>query len=222
MTAPMTLRDLPPTAYDLQRQRDRVVLAEDAERERLRLRADNHDRGHEEPKPGDRFYVQLDGSILRRRRSGVEFVRNTRIGLVVVEGPEDEVRKMQMANKTIDGLGVVGVLGMEYIFEDHALHVFEVPLDEANVKALRDSHELLEKRLAEANAELEALRTEKRNARMNAVDNGDGRPSRLPAQRSVKPAQAPQASAPTPAVSPTTAQPDHAEHNEFGAEPEHK
>jgi hypothetical protein len=179
------LDDLPPTLHEQEVARNRVVIRANERRERARVRAANAKRGFSEPTPGDTLFVQLDGSITRRTRSGVRFERYTRIEVQVVEGTEEEVKAKQVAKVASGGVvDFVSVLGAEYIIEDMALHVYESPAATADVQELERRKAAVEEELKVSRAEnarlQEALRKE-RKARQSAVDTGTGAPNRLQA-----------------------------------------
>ncbi len=196
--------DLPPTMHELEMRRQDAETRRNYRRELLRIRRDNAKRGHAEPVQGTTLYVQLDGSVSRRRRAGIGFERGQQVAVEVVSATDEEVKAIQATGKN-----VVNVYGAEQILEDNALHVYAQPMADIGIEALKQSHASLEEELRVTRAERDDLQAKIRDARMTAKDPGDGRPGRLAAAAKVA-----QTSAPASAAAPTTAS---AEHSEFGA-----
>ena len=172
---PKMFDDLPPTPFEIEEARHAKISAENAHRERARLHRDNRRAGHPVPKDGDTFYVSLDRTVPRRTRSGLKFEKdNPRVAVQIRDLPDAEIAEMQRS-----GVYVVGIEGAERLLEDAALHVHHraQDLDDRDVEALRAQTRAVEEELKTTREELKRLR----DARMNAPDKGDGRPSRIPA-----------------------------------------
>lgn len=177
------LDNLPPTQFELDQLRHMKITAQNAKREQRRRRAANQVKGFDEPRPGQVLHVQLDGALTRRSRAGIRFERNVRIEVKVVSDQDYATTKAKN-----QAAHVVTVDGAESIFEDMALHVFEVPMGDDDLAALIQSNRDLEEVVKverDENARLRAALAE-RKARMAAPDSPDGRPSRLPAAQAAR------------------------------------
>jgi hypothetical protein len=145
----------------------------------------NRAKGFPQPKVGDTFYGWLRKSVRSgvRSREGINFEPGQNVTIKVVadeEGDTRDVRPVRLA-----GTSTVTVDGMERIFEDDTLVINRDPTaivtdDIATLDAagLRAAQEAAAARSAAAGKRLAELEAE---ARRNAPDPGDGRPSRLPA-----------------------------------------
>ena len=217
---------LPMTPFAIDELRHARIRELNDKRERNRLRRANAKRGFDQPKVGQTYHIQLDGSITRRSRGadpafpgvpGIRFERNKRVEVTVVS--DDEFQDVKSRHPETP---VVTVHGAERILEDDALHVFEAPMTDADVEQLtqeRDSARSDLKLQTEENARLNALVAEMR-ARRNAPESKDGQPTKLPAQQAARAAAA-QTSAPAAKpVAPVA--PGSATANDFGGEPEKK
>lgn len=195
----MDLDDLPPTLYEIEQRRFDLETRRNHKRERIRIRRDNDKKGHAEPVPGTTLYVQLDGSVTKRNRSGIRFERGQQVSVTVIDADDAETKAQQETGKL-----VVNVYGAERILEDSALHVYAQPTVEHDVEALKTRNSALEEELRVTRADRDELHKTIRDARMGAKDAGDGKPARLQAAAAARAAAA-QTSAPT------------TEHSEFGA-----
>lgn len=188
---PATLVDedgLPMTPFAIDQLRHSRMTAINEKRERLRLRRSNDKKGFEEPKVGQVYFVQLDGSITRRSRGrdprwdypGIRFERNKRVEITVVSDEDYEKTK----SNTPDA-NVVTVHGAELIIEDGALHVFETPMSSEDIGEIRQRNTELEEELQLARAEVAKLRqaAAEMKARREAPDSPEGKPNKLAAAR---------------------------------------
>jgi hypothetical protein len=238
---PATLIDedgLPMTPFAIEELRHARIRELNSMRERYRLRRANQKKGFDEPKVGQTYHVQLDGSVTRRSRGsdpafpgvpGVRFERNKRVTVTVVS--DEEYGEIKARDRDAP---VVTVHGADRILEDDALHVFETPVTDLDLDTLvqeRDDARAALEQQQQENARLQqAIAAMK--ARREAPESTDGRPTKLPAQAAAKATA--QTSAPTsPAGKPAAAQgpggkspaaPPAAPGNDFGgpADPEHK
>lgn len=202
---------LTPTLYEQEQQRNAIIIKENDRRERIRIRRDNAARGFDQPKPGDKLHVQLDGSAgVRRTRAGIKFERGVRVTVEVVDMSEEDVRDAQAgrlspaelaklpdestrewaARVRVQERNVVSVYGAEQILEDSALHIYQhaPAADEEALEALRARNLQLEEEIRASHADRAELARLRREARMNAPDTNDGRPTRLRAADAVGPA----------------------------------
>jgi hypothetical protein len=153
-----------------------ATLVTNAENERLRLAAENRLAGRSKPEPGDRFYVT---TAVRpgRSRAGCMFSPDKRTE-VRIALPGDALGPVK------DGEGVlhyvVDVHGGEMILADNALSFSIVSADQVDAADLRRQIATRDQRIAALEAENARI---VREARMAAVDKGDGSPSRLAAAR---------------------------------------
>jgi hypothetical protein len=187
------LDDLPPTPFELEQLRNAKVTRDNEKREMVRVRRANQAKGFAAPKVGQTYHVQLDSSISRRSRSGTRFEKNHRVAVTVVTNEEFEAAKARSATAP-----VVTVLGAEYILEDDALHVFEAPMSDHDVDALRQRNVELEDEARTAREDNARLRQQlaERAARMSAPESTEGRPTRIPAAQAARAAAAGKAPAP--------------------------
>lgn len=186
---------LPLTPFEVDQIRHAKVNEQNERREIHRIRKSNQRKGYDAPEIGAVYHVQLDGSVTRRTRGavrrsdgtvipGVRFERNKRVEITVVDDESAIAAKALNADAP-----VVTVLGMEYILDDDALHVFESAMTEVDAEELRRANVAQEEELKVTRAEADRLRRENaelRAARMNAPESTDGRPTRLPAANSAK------------------------------------
>jgi hypothetical protein len=194
------LEDLPPTPFEVDTERHRIVTEQNARRERIRLRKANAKKGFAEPKVGEVLHIQLDGTITRRTRGGVRFERGQRIPVTVVDMDPDRLRQAQMS-----GQSVTDIAGAERIIEDTMLHVYRSAGGSADQSATEAKLAAVEEELRITRADLARAR----EARMEAIDKGDGSPARLAAARKVA------AAAGKPPAAAGATEVDH----EFGAQP---
>jgi hypothetical protein len=209
--------DLPPTPFEIEERRHQIISAQNALRERRRLRANNQANGHDEPQPGMTLHIQLDGSVNRRGRAGLRFEKGQRMSVTVVDASDDEVAAMQRSGKA-----VVNIYGAERLLEDTALHVYPTAMTEEDIGDLKAKNAALEEELRVSNEERSKLREAMRAARMAAEDKGDGRPVRMQAAKAAAAAVA-STSAAAPGAKPGAAPKDAGSPKEpssdFGGEP---
>ena len=199
ITKPETLVDehgFPMTPFEIEQLRHEKVTATNIAKERIRLRKANAKKGFDEPTVGQKYHVQLDGSVHRRGRSGVRFERGATVEITVVSDDEHAEIKARAPDAP-----VVTVEGAERIIEDTALHVFERPPAADDLDALRRSHAAVEEELRASRADAAKLRQAiaEMTARRNAPESTDGKPAKLQAQAAAR-AAAPAAQASAPAT----------------------
>lgn len=175
------LDDLEPTAFELEQRRHELVTADNDRRARIMLRRANQKKGHTQPRPGDRYHVQLDRTIKARTRAGLRFESGSRAPVEVVDGSEDEVKLAQQA-----GHRVVTRHGMDRILGDDMLHVYDAPMRDADVVELKAKLAQAGERATLLEQENERILRMVRDARMAAKDSEDGSPSRLLAARKAR------------------------------------
>lgn len=213
--------DLEPTEYEKQEHRHRLVTADNERRVRV-MRARSNRRNHSEipaPKVGTTYYVSLARGLIRRNRAGVKFEAGVRVEVKVVDGDEAELRQKNHAGATP---ALVTINGAEEIIEDDALTIYPRPelADEDVTNALleaRARNAALEQELKTTRAEAAQLR----EARMNAKDEGDGKPARLMAQAQAREAAAAGKPAQSTAAAPA-GKPKLAADEDFAGTPEKK
>lgn len=176
------LSDLPPTPFELDQERHRLVIEDNNVRERYRVREANAEKGWDEPKPGEVIYVQLDGTLVHRNRSGLRFERNQRIAVVVIEGTEQQVRAKQQAGYTERGMQVVSIYGADLIIQDTSLHKYKGPMAPDDIDSLKRDNAAKDEALRLAQEQLRQLQAQMSEARRGAAPSRDGRPSKLNAQ----------------------------------------
>ncbi len=165
----LQLEVLTPEEQQAKVEKDR---ADDAVRQIVKLALKNRAAGLPEPRPGDRLYVQLQVGIPARSRAGVVFVQNKRTVVEVVDS--DASAEDRKPGSGVDAC--VTPAQAEEILADTALSVGARSSTEVDGAKLRAQLDRVE-------AENQKLRQQIRDARMNAKDGGDGRPSRLDAAR---------------------------------------
>lgn len=181
---PDSIRDLKPTQYELDERRNKLVNAENAIREAKRVYDANRAAGHPVPEDGDKWMVALDSKVARRSRSGLQFERDQRLPVEVLDLPEDEIKARQA-----NGERVVSLMGAEYILEDSALYVIQGADDDRKVAELEAAHAKiaeLEEELRLSRSEQAQLDAKKRQARQSAPESPTGAPTRLQAARAVE------------------------------------
>lgn len=189
---PATLVDpatgLPMTPFEIEQLRHQIVSDINAKRERFRLRAANQAKGFDEPKVGQTYHVQLDGSISRRQRGGLRFERGARVEVKVVSDADFEKIKANAPDAP-----VVTVHGAERIIEDTAFHVFDRPMEE-DAERLRQHNAQLVAELEAAREDAAELRRamEVMKARRAAPESPEGKPTKLAAQAAVRSDAAPE------------------------------
>lgn len=207
---------LPMTPFAIDQLRHERVAQLNEKRERFRLRRANQKKGFDEPKVGQTYHVQLDGSISRRTRGsvlledgtripGVRFEKNARVRVTVLSDEECRDVKARAPDAA-----VVTVMGAERILEDGALHVFEGPMDDADVENLKSKNLQLEEELKatrDDHARLTRALAEMK-ARRDAPESAEGKPTKLAAQRAVRTGAA------------ETAVPPASAGNDFGGPPD--
>jgi hypothetical protein len=194
---PATLIDddgLPMTPYAIDQLRNQRITEINLKRERFRLRRANQAKGFDEPRVGQIYFVQLDGTVSARTRGSVElpdgtrirgirFERNRRVEVEVVS--DEEFLSIKATNP---GALVVTVHGAEQILEDTALHVFETPLSEADVEELHRKNAALEEEVRTTRDDNSRLRTAlaEMKAGRAAPDSPTGAPSKLAARAAAR------------------------------------
>jgi hypothetical protein len=186
---PKRYEDLPPTPAEIMEATNRLVSANNEERERLRVARDNRRRGYDEPRPGSKMYVSLDRTIEARRRAGVRFERGHRFTVLVVDASDAEVALAQEEIRMPDGKalpagvdGVVNPWGAEQILADDALTVHQNAASPEDAEQLRRENEALAVEASKLREEVASLRSV-RDARISAGPSEHGEPSRLIAAR---------------------------------------
>jgi hypothetical protein len=166
-------QDLPPTEFEREEARHRIVTEQNLKRDRIMRRRRNKEAGYPRaPMPGDKLYVSVERSLQRRSRAGLRFERGQPQAVEVVALSDEDVLKEQKAGKY-----VVNPYGADMIIEDTSLILARGPQAASDDVVERNAQ--LEEELQLARAELKKLR----DARANAPESTDGKPSRLPAAR---------------------------------------
>lgn len=183
---PKRYEDLPPTPAEIMEATNRLVSANNAERERLRVARDNRRKGYDEPRPGTKMYVSLDRTIEQRRRAGVRFERGHRFVVLVLDVDDETIAAAQDKSLMPDDKamptgvdGIVNVWGAEQILADDALTVHQNASSPEDTEQLRRENDALAADAARLREELAAMRA----ARSQAPPSEHGEPSRLIAAR---------------------------------------
>lgn len=151
--------------------------------EEMRLAKSNRSKGRARPRAGDVLHVTLGRGLARRSRAGCTFGRlpgGASHSVTVLGDPHEDVLARQKKGEL-----VVTLHGAEMLLDDDCLVVHGEAVS-ADIETERAARKQVEVELAAARAELAALR----EARMNAPESKDGRPSRLPAARAAAAAAA--------------------------------